>query len=171
MPDFMYFVFIFLAGLAVCLLFYLIKKSGDREVAPLLTKGYIVVRHQKIYFWIGVSSMAFWSFLLYHSIFVQNGSEEWWVFLCIVSADLLSILYTINAIMWRIYVFKNKNFFIYRSWFKTYKIKYSNCLWYKAKGSFVVIKTGYHTILFEKTILSSGHLLAMLRRYRIKRIK
>lgn len=115
MPDFMYFVFIFLAELAVCLLFYLIKKSGDREVAPLLTKGYIVVRHQKIYFWIGVSSMAFWSFLLYHSIFVQNGSEEWWVFLCIVSADLLSILYTINAIMWRIYVFKNKNFFIYRS--------------------------------------------------------
>ena len=58
---------------------------------------------------------------------------------------------------------------------RCFKGKYRKCngnrLWYKSKGSFVVIKTGYHTILFEKTILSSGHLLAMLRRYRIKSIK
>lgn len=147
-----------------------IDKHNDKEMMKSLTKEHVVLKYPKAYIWVGVFIILFSSTLLFFMIFYPNGTEALWVFILFGLVDLSGIAMALNALMWRIDVFKSENYFLYRQLFKTYKIEYNNCSWVKFKNFNITVKTDKRTLHLEVFITNIDSLTFMLHKYGVKEI-
>lgn len=171
MSGFKHFIVFSLIQIILFVMFYYIGKNNDKEILKNIDKEHVIIKYPKAYIWVGIADILFCSVFLFLMIFYPNGTESWWVFVGFGFFDLLGLAIFLNAIMWKIDVFKSKDYFLYRPLFKTYKIKYDDCLWYKYEYLNSKIKTIKQTIHIEMGITNLEYLLAMLDKHKIKELK
>lgn len=171
MSAFEHFIVFSLIQIILFLMFYYIGKNNDKEILKNIDKEHVIIKYPKAYIRVGIVDILFCSACLFFMRFFPNGTETWWVYIICISFDLLGIAISLNAFMWRIDIFKSEDYFLYRSLFKTYKIKYDDCLWYKYEHFNSKIKTTKQTIHIEIGITNLEYLLAMLDKHEIKELK
>ena len=167
MSAFEHFIVFSLIQIILFLMFYYIGKNNDKEILKNIDKEHVIIKYPKAYIWVGIVDILFCSiciyFLIYpNKIFMPVGKYLGLLLLLFGLFDLLGLAIFLNALMWRIDIFKSEDYFLYRSLFKTYKIKYDDCLWYKYEHFNSKIKTTKQTIHIEIGITNLEYLLAML---------
>lgn len=170
MSAFEHFIVFSLIQIILFVTFYYIGKNNDKEILKNIEKEHVIIKYPKTYTWVGIADILFCSICLVLMVFFPNGTESWWVFVIFGSFVLLGLAIFLNTLMWRIDIFKNEDYFLYRPLFKTYKIKYDNCLWYKYEHLNSKIKTTKQTIHIEVGITNLEYLLAMLDEHEIKEL-
>jgi hypothetical protein len=144
------------------------KHNGD-EISKNLTKEYIVIHLPKVYLWVGcldISLFTFWFFLM--TIYPNDTADIWvWLLFCIFA--LLGVVIVVETQIWRIQIFRHENYFIYRTmFFKTYKIQYKECKYYKFSINTLILKTNNKTFRIDNKATNLEFLLAMLTQNKVK---
>ena len=127
----------------------LIKKKAPKEV---VSKACVTVRLSQANLWAGIGCTAFFVWLF---VWMMNDSNEasgkigygllCWVFI------LFGIYGILGALVWRIHVLKDEDYFIYVSRLgRSHNIKYSDVISTKDGGDYFVIKATGKRILVEK---------------------
>ena len=154
------------------IIFYFIDKHNDKEIIKNLTENHVVIKTPTAFLWIGIFGSLFCSICLLIMIFFPNGTETWWVFIIFGSFDLLGLYIIFNTLIWKIEIFKDKEYFLYKPLFKTYKINYNDCLYFTKKDNGVlVIKTNTKTVNANAFFTNNEFLPAMLIEHGVKEIK
>ena len=73
------------------------------------------------------------------------------------------------ALIWKIDVFKSKDYFLYRTiFFRNYTIYYSDCICYEFKGNGICLKTSFKTFQIDGNATNFEFILAMLVKNKVK---
>lgn len=155
--------------ISICLAFIInsIKHNNINSLIDNLTSEHIVVKLPSAYLWVGCIDVVVMLFFLICSFF----SEYRGLFVGIVFSLLaiLGFVIIFATLVWKIDVFRNKDYFIYRSVFlKTHKIQYSDCIWYKFGTHDFILKTSRTIIRIDSNSINFEFLLAMLEQHNIE---
>lgn len=105
----------------------LLSIKNDKMTTP--EQNETVIKAPKIFLYIGIISVAIGILPAVYVAFFYKGEQQialW--FLCALF-EFLGIPLTVMSACWKIVLYKNEDFFLYRNWVgKTYKIKYEDCL-------------------------------------------
>lgn len=116
-----------LVNLVLFVLFFLIEKRNAKIQLENIEKEQIIVKLPRAYLWLGcVSAMVSVLF----SFFVPSREGVEFLLKCVVVIGFffMGILLSAGVLVWRIDVYTNKDFFLYRTVFgRKYKIFYSEC--------------------------------------------
>lgn len=158
-------------NLAVALFIFFVAKSNEKAAKKSKGQKHIIIRTPRTFLWVGIFACVVMSAFLYCMIFYPNGTEQWWVFVIFGAFDLLGIYIIVNTLVWRIDIFKQEDYFLYRpTLFKTHKIKYEDCISYSVKDdSVIIIKTNKKTVTANLIFTNCNALQSMLIKYNIKR--
>ncbi len=177
MSGFERFIAYALIPIVLYVIFYFVDKQNDKKAIINLEKEHIIIRTPNAFLWIGIIGTLIFSIFILFTIFPNNisspiGKNIWWVLLIFCSFDLLGIYIIFNTLVWKIEIFKTKDYFLYKPLFKTYKIKYKDCLWFTIKDNGVlVIKTNTKNVNANTFFTNYEFLLAMLVKHGVKEIK
>ena len=97
------------------------------EFLKNLNEEHVVLQYPRAFFWLGIVGMAFFTFL-----FIKN--ELLWLKTCIAFLVIAGLYIVWISTVLRVDIFKKQDYFLYRSLFGiTYKVYYSDCLYYYFK--------------------------------------
>lgn len=165
MSGFERFITFALIQIAVYVIIYFISKEKDDEIIKSIKNEHIIIRTPRLFLLVGIIGISVCTTFIFLMLFYPNGTEAWWVFIIFGSGDLLGMYIISNTLIWKIEVFRNENYFLYRkSPFKTYKIKYEDCLYFQEninKGV-LIVKTNKKTVTANMLFTNYECLPAML---------
>ncbi len=150
---------------AICigLLFAVIDKNNDKELIENLTKEHIVIRLPKAYIWVGVIGILFSLALIILSALFPNGTEGIFSYSVFIAFVLLGIMIVLEALFWRVDIFRHKDYFVYRTmFFKAYTIEYKDCEYYISGTNTIKLKTSSKTFRFDSKSTNIEFLLGLL---------
>lgn len=177
MTPFIRYIMLALIPIILNIIFNRIGNKNSKNIIKNQTNEHITIQTPKAFLWIGIIGSLFCSICIYflifpNKIFIPVGKHLWWVCIIFVSFDLLGIYIIFNTLVWKIEIFQNKDYFLYKPLFKTYKIKYEDCLWFLIKDNGVlVIKTNTKTVNANTFFTNYGFLPAMLIKHKIKQLQ
>lgn len=166
-----------LIPIVLYVIFYFVDKQNDKKTIKNIEKEHIIIRTSNTFLWIGIIGTLIFSIFILFTIFPNNifspiGKNMWWVLLILCFFELLGIYIVFNTLVWKIEIFQTKDYFLYKPLFKTYKIKYEDCLWFIIKDNGVlVIKTNTKTVNANTFFTNYEFLLTMLVKHGVKEIK
>ena len=156
-------------SIALSVLFVFIQKSNTRESVANISHNHIIVTLPKIYFWIGCIDILFFGICFFLSIYKPNGTATIWVWVMFGFFVLLGIVIIWATLMWKIDVFRNEEFFIYRTfWGHILKIRYDECKQYEIKENTMVLKTARKNLYIDMFSKNYDVFLSMLHQNNIK---
>jgi len=133
------------------LMSYMVK-SNDKELIKNLSKNHVILRLPKLYLWVGfidVFVFTFCLFLMY--LYPDNTAYPWVVYVLSVPLELIGIYLIVATLTWKVEVFRDKDYFIYRTVFgRKYKIKYDECVECKYKTNTFILKTQNKTFYIDQ---------------------
>lgn len=148
-----------------------VGKNNYDKIETNLQKEHVVIHFPKAYLWVGCIDISFFISCLLLMILYPNNTADFWIFFLFLAFALLGIFIVVETRIWKIEIFRHKEFFIYRTMFyKTYKIKYQECDYYKLGTNIVKLKTQTKTFYIDNKVTNLEFLLAMLSAYNIKRL-
>lgn len=130
-----------LINVVLCILAYLIEKRNSRIFIGNIESEYVVVQLPRYYFCISCVSIIISVILFF---LVPHRSEPEFILKCVVSTIffILGYLIYVGTLIWRIYIFLSKDYFIYRTTFgKKYKIFYRDCSSYNCDNNVLKLRT------------------------------
>ena len=150
---------------------YSIEKNNGKELLESLTKEHVILRMPKAYIWIGcICSLGFGTFIFLMIMF-PNGTEAPWVFISFSLFILLGIYIILKTLLWKADVFKSEEYFCIRPFLKTYRIQYSDCVYFKDLKQGFVIKTEKKKFRVLEEVANAEVLSAMLTKHGVNKIK
>lgn len=169
MTPFIRYIVLALIPIILNIILNRIENKNNKNIIKNRANEHITIQTPKAFLWIGSIGSLFCSICLIYMIFFPNGTETWWVYIIFVSFDLLGIYIIFNTLVWKIEIFQTKDYFLYKPLFKTYKIKYEDCLWFIIKDNGVlVIKTNTKTVNANTFFTNYEFLPAMLIKHGVK---
>ena len=150
------------------LLLAIILRTKDDAKIKNSSEEHIVIRLPKAYLWIGLICFAF--FAMFFTFAITSGQENsYWVCPSFALFALMGLFIAVETKIWKIEIFRNYDFFIYRTAFlRTYKIFYSDCKGFKLNDNYLTLKTHNKTFLIDRHSMDSEFFQEMLSRYKIK---
>lgn len=146
-------------------------KENEKELMTNHEKEIIIVRSPRVYLWILLILILFAGTCIFFMIFFPNGVEyHIWVYIIYFIFILMGIFLVVKVLVWRIYVFKNEIYFIYRTiFFKNIKVKYKECLSYASTTNTIILKINKRKFYIDKYSINFEVFFSMLKKYNIKR--
>lgn len=161
-----------LISLAVGLLYSKMYERNCKSVIENLNNEHIVIKLPKIMFLVGCICSAVFSTAIVLMTLFPNDTAAWWVYVIFISFVLLGIYLMTIGMVWKMEVFRNEDYFIYRSvFFKTYKINYADCISYKRTNNTVELITTNRTFHIDTIATNYEFFMAMLEKHKVKEIK
>ena len=161
-----------LISLAVGLLYSKIYERNCKSVIENLNNEHIIVKLPKAMFYVGCICSAVFSTAIVLMTLFPNDTEAWWVYVIFISFVWLGVYLMAIAIIWKMEVFRNEDYFIYRSvFFRTYRINYADCISYKCTKNTVELITTNRTFHIDTIATNYEFFMAMLKKYKVKEIK
>lgn len=150
---------------------YMMSKSS-KELLKTWHQEHVVLRFPSIFFWIGFLDVLFFSACLFIMFFFPNGTEAWWVWTEFILFILLGLALVLKTLIFKIDVYKNKDYFVYRSVFvKTRKIYYCECISYQCTQYDLIVKTGKKKITIDIHTINVEVLMGMLGKNKVRQIR
>ncbi len=147
-------------------LIYIYKKNNWNEKTE---NNQVIVTLPKIYILIGSIDILFFCICIFLSIYKSNGTATLWVWIIFGVFILLGVTIIWVTLIWKIHIFRNKNYFIYRTVFgKTMKVQYNECKEYTLKENTLVLKTNKKRLYIDMFAKNSDIFLLMLRHNNVK---
>lgn len=157
--------------ICIGLLSAVIGKNNDKELIENLTKDHIVLRLPKVYIWIGSIGILFFLALIILSSLFPNGTEGVFSYSVFIAFVILGIFIVLEALLWKVDVFRHKDYFVYRTmFFKTYTIEYKDCEYYIWEKNTIKIKTSNKTFRFDSKSSNIEFLLGLLNKNGVSKI-
>ena len=139
------------------------KKSSRKEAISNLSKNHVVLKLPTMYLWVGCIDVSVFTAFIFLMYYYPNDTAALWIYVVFGLFELLGIFLVVATLLWRIDVFRDKNFFVYRTSFgKKHTIKYDDCVSRKFKTNAVVLKTYNKTIYIDMNAKNFEFLLAMI---------
>ena len=159
-------------SLAVGLLYSKIYQRNCKSVIENLNNEHIIIRLPKAVFLVGcICTTVFATVIVLMTLF-PNDTVALWVYVIFIFFVLLGVYLMTIAIIWKMEVFRNEDYFIYRSvFFRTYKINYADCISYKCTKNTVELITTNRTFHIDTIATNYEFFMAMLKKYKVKEIK
>jgi len=148
-----------------------IDKRNGNELLKNLKEEHIIIRLPNAYLWVGCLDISFFVTCFLLMILYPNDTATTWVWLLFCTFTLLGIIIVAETRIWRIQIFRHEAFFIYRTMFyKTYKIQYKGCEYYKFGTNTLTLKSHNKTFFIDNKATNFEFLLAMLTQYKVKEL-
>ncbi len=149
-----------------------IKKHLKKDELFEEENGHYIVKLPDWFFWL----MYIYTWLLgsvfAYCLFIQKDTFTLIGWLLSMPILLFGVVTYFAGKAWRIDVFKDKDYFIFRNiFFVTRKIYYSECIGYKYTMNSVVVKTEKRKIYVDYFLINSEYFNAMLGTHGVKEIK
>ena len=161
-----------LVVIGIGLLFSKMDQSLDEELMEDLSREHIVIHLPKINLWIGLLVVVVWSTFCYFMLFSQNGSEDGWIWVTVLILISGGFYIIFKYLFFKIDIFINEDYFIYKSFFIKYKkIYYCDCINYKCTLNTFVIKTTINKISMDIHAVNLQFLINMLNDKNVKEIR
>lgn len=158
-----------LISIVIGLLLWSIEGKNKRESIKNMKKEHVILRLPNIFLWAGGICSVFFTALLMLSYNAE--SAVIWVKVTFCVFILLGIFLMLMTRIWKIEIFRQKDYFIYRSFFRTREIRYRECQSYKlTAGNLLVIQTGRRKLYLDLRAVNFDVLLIMLEQYNVKNI-
>ena len=152
-----------------------VEKSNAKEKIRNLGKKHIIIRLPKACLWVGCIDIAFFGACMFIMTFFPNDTQSVWVWIGFAVFVLLGICMVSEALIWKIDVFRDKNYFICRTLpYKHHKILYGDCVGYRIRkiAKVLVLKTNNKkTFHVDVDAANFDALLDMLQKNNVKEIK
>lgn len=124
------------------------------------------------FFWVSFLDVLVFSTFLFIMFFFPNGTEAWWVWILFIIFVLLGLALVLKTLIFKMDVYKNKDYFVYRSVFvKTRKIYYCECISYQCTQYDLIVKTGKKKITIDIHTVNVEFLMGMLGKNKVKQIR
>lgn len=125
------------------------EKSNAKELVRNLSESCVVLRLPKMYFWLGVMGCAFLT-MLFVLCSLPKFELAIWSYVAFFFLGSIFISLLLSERLWKVEVFKDENYFIYRTSFgRKYKVSYNECIAYKNATNMFVIKTQRKTFYVD----------------------
>lgn len=145
---------------------YCIEKKNDEEFVKNSNREHVIVRLPDFYLWLGCISNVFFILLV---LLFQNGSEPLWVWIGYGLFLLLGFILIIERLFWKIDIFRNKDYFVYRTFFcRTHQIRYQDCIGYKTTTNTLFLKTHKKTFVIDNHAVNFEIFLDLLTRHKVR---
>lgn len=161
-----------LIGAILFILFKLVIKHNNKEEQISKDKNRIVVHLPKAYLIIGIICMiGFMGFIILMIVF-PNDTATWavyaiWIFFIVICAFVIE-----STIVWRIEVFTDKDYFVYRAiWGRKKTIKYKDCINYTTGRGPFTLKTQKSTYRIDPMCTNLDYFERELNRHNIRHCK
>ena len=156
------------------IVFHIIDRSRDKEEEKDQKGEHTVVRFPKAYFWVGVvCTLVFTGFILLAS-FYNSETSGTWVYIVFTAFAVLGVVLSVATSMWRIDLFKNEDYFLYKKAFgRTHNVLYKECLGYRFSTitRSVVVRTENKKIAVNVEQVNFEMFMSMLARHGVKEEK
>lgn len=148
--------------------------SNSKEYIANRKKEHIVVKLPKAYLWVGAFCTVFFVFITCAPFLFPDVSQstDVWVIIIFLMFALVGAFLALEALVWRIEIFRNESYFLYRTvFFKTYKIQYGDCISYKIgdRTNSLKLKAGKKTFHIDCFSVNFDYFLDMLKQHKVKR--
>ncbi len=157
--------------IAMEILFSAIGKKHRYELAEDQEKGHIVIRFPKTYLWIGYIAILFVALCFFLMTYFPNGTEAVWVKVLFGILGIAGIYIVLMTKICRIDVFRNENYFLYRSLFCKKRIQYSDCVSYKLTSNSLVLRINKRNIRIDTNMINYEYLFALIKQHKVKEIQ
>lgn len=150
------------------------NKVVDEGNSKNLNKEHIIIRRPKAEIWVGsictVLCIALLLLIQFYPDIVTTDKLLIQVFLLMLT---LFEGYTIfHALVWKLEIFGKDDYFLFRtSTLKTYRIPYSDCINYKHRKKYIVLKTNRKTFYIDTMACNINFLITMLNKNKIRKIR
>lgn len=125
------------------------EKSNAKELVKNLSESCVVLRLPKMYFWLGVMGCVFLT-MLFVLCSLPKFELAIWSYVAFFFLGSIFISLLLSERLWKVEVFKDENYFIYRTSFgRKYKVSYNECIAYKNATNMFVIKTQRKTFYVD----------------------
>ena len=158
-----------LISIAVSLLFLYIDKNNQKQIIKNIGKDHITVRLPNAYLWLGCLDVLLFAYFTLMMVLFPNDTAATWVFILFSFFITIGVFIIMAALIWKIDVFKSKDYFLYRTiFFRNYTIYYSDCICYEFKGKGICLKTSFKTFQIDGNATNFEFILAMLVKNKVK---
>ena len=158
-------------AIAIGLLKTYISRSNRKEMLKSESNEHIIIRHPQIYIWIACVCIALFGALLIWIYFFPNDTVTVWVFAGFGVFVLMGNYLILVTLIFKIDIYKSKDYFLYRNiLFRTYKIRYCDCVSYERKYNDFVVKTTGKTLRLDCDSTNIDYLISMLKQYEVKEL-
>ena len=149
-----------------------IKKHLKKDELFEEENGHYIVKLPDWFFWFIYCSIWFFVSMFVFDVFIKKNTLKSGELLPFIMILLFLVVPYVIGKAWRIDVFKDKDYFIFRNiFFVTRKIYYSECIGYKYTMNSVVVKTEKRKIYVDYFLINSEYFNAMLGTHGVKEIK
>lgn len=125
------------------------EKRNAKELVENLCESCVVLKLPKMYYWLGVIGCVFLT-MLFVLCFSPKFELAIWQYVAFFFLESMFISLLLSERLWKVEVFKDKNYFIYRTSFgRKYKVSYHECISYKNATNIFVIKTSRKTFYVD----------------------
>ena len=143
-----------------------ITKKNCESLIKNLEEEHIIIRLPKIYLLIGSVTFLFCFICLFYAI---TDIAPIWVVVVFSVFLFIGFFIVLKTLVWKIDVFKKNDYFLYRTiFFKTHKIRYSECTGYKINENTLTIETNKKNFRVDSRSTNIEFLVTMLTRYKVK---
>lgn len=148
-----------------------IIKDNEKDLIKNLHENDIEIRFSKVFAWVGIIEALVFSATILGAKITKNESVVIWTEIGFAFFILLGVFLAIGTLAWRIQMFKDKDYFTYRSMIrKTCKIYYKDCLYYKDIKYGIVIQTKSRKIEVASYTQNYEFFVGMLQKHKVKKI-
>lgn len=157
-----------LISLMIGFLLSQIDKRNSKGIIEAVSKEHILIRLPKAYLWIGCIEILFFISCMVLMTLFPNETSATWVWVTFGLLILSGVALVLKTLFWRIDVFRRKNYFYIRTLpFRTYKVAFSDCEFYKYGTNTLTLKTKERTFRIDAHATNFEFLLAMLTQYKV----
>lgn len=161
-----------LISIAVGLLYSKIYERNCKSVIENLKNEHIIIKLPKVVFVVGCICATVFSTAIVLMTLFPNDTAALWVYLIFIFFVLLGVYLMAIGTVWKMEVFRHEDYFIYRSiFFRTYKIKYEDCISYKCTKNTVELITANRTFHIDTIATNYEFFMAMLKKNKVKELK
>jgi len=158
------FISLVLVGIVVRLL----QVHLHKVISRTSNESTVIVQLPRYYVWIGLVVTICTLALLILMIIFPNDTATIWVGILFGCFILLGISIIIATLVWKIYLTKGDDHFIYTTFFgRTHKIYYKNITHYKWGVSTTKLKVGKKSFFVETQAINSSIFLKELKRNKV----
>lgn len=159
-------------AIAIGLLTTHISRTNRKEMLKNVSNEHVIIRHPKAYIWIGCASIAFSGALIKLMYHFPNDTTTVWAFAVFGVFALMGNYLILAVLIFKIDIYKSKDYFLYRNiLFRTYKIRYCDCVRYERKYNDFVLKTTGKTLRLDCDCTNIDFLISMLKQHEVKELE
>lgn len=149
-----------------------ISKTNREEMLKNLSEEHIVIRHPKAYILLGCVSIVFFGAIIITMYLFPNETTKPWVFAAFGVFLLMGNVLILDAVIFKIDIYRSKDYFLYRNiFFRTYKIYYRDCLNCERIDKDYVLETIGKKLRLDCDCVNIDFLISMLVQYEVMAIE